>query len=139
MSLCSYVLVKIRRKDKHYFSPTVRICLEVSASVRICPYKVSKLLDYIRKNAYLCSEKKHKDQTKNQPLMIPKFYYKSELAQAYFSESACAIESSVHRLTRWIRNNTPLYEALLAVGYRPQQKHYTRAQTALIFEYLGEP
>lgn len=67
MSLCSYVLVKIRCKDKHYFFPTVRICLEVSASVRICPYKVSKLLDYIKKNAYLCSEKKHKDQKKNNP------------------------------------------------------------------------
>ena len=71
--------------------------------------------------------------------MQPKFYYKSELAQAYFPESVCAIESTVHRLTRWIRSNTPLYQALLATGYRPQQKYYSREQTSLIFEYLGEP
>ncbi len=69
----------------------------------------------------------------------PKFYYKCDLARAYFPESACAIESTVHRLTRWIRGNATLYQALLATGYRPQQKHYTREQTVLIFEYLGEP
>jgi len=71
--------------------------------------------------------------------MEAKRYYKSDLAQAYFPEAACAIESTVHRLTRWIRTNIPLYQALLATGYRPQQKHYTARQTALIFEYLGEP
>lgn len=68
-----------------------------------------------------------------------KSYYKSTLAQAYFPDAPCAVESSVHRLTRWIRNNPMLCDALKATGYRPAQKHYTRAQTALIFEYLGEP
>ncbi len=70
---------------------------------------------------------------------IPKRCYKSDLAQAYFPAQSCQIESSIHRLTRWIRNNRALYAALLATGYRPQQKHYTAAQTQLIYEYLGEP
>lgn len=71
--------------------------------------------------------------------MEAKMYYKSTLAQAYFPDQACQIESSVHRLTRWIRNNRALSAALLATGYRPQQKHYTPQQVQLIFEYLGEP
>jgi len=70
--------------------------------------------------------------------METKKYYKSELAEAYFPD-ACSAETSVHHLTRWIRRNGPLYEALLLTGYQPHQKHYTKVQTALIFEYLGEP
>lgn len=49
--------MKRRCKDKQFIFVTVRICPELSASVRIYPKKVLKLLDYIKKNAYLCSEK----------------------------------------------------------------------------------
>jgi len=71
--------------------------------------------------------------------MEAKYYYKSELAMAYFPDSVCEVESSVRRLTRWIKNAPGLTEALRAVGYLPRQKHFSKVQTEVIFEYLGEP
>jgi len=71
--------------------------------------------------------------------MEAKFYYKSDLALAYFPDTSCEISSAVRRLNRWIQNIPALCRALTASGYHAHQKHFTRAQTALIFEYLGEP
>ena len=64
-------------------------------------------------------------------------YNKFALALAYFPDSK--IESAVHHLCRWINENTGLCEALAKTGYRRTQRHYTSRQTALIFDYLGEP
>jgi len=62
---------------------------------------------------------------------------KYELALAYFPESTP--DTARHRLSRWIRNDKQLTTALVATGYRPCQHHFTSRQTALIYEYLGEP
>lgn len=58
---------------------------------------------------------------------------------AYFPELEDNISSALRRLSRWIKNNKPLTEALLSTGYLPHQRSFTARQTALIFEYLGEP
>lgn len=71
--------------------------------------------------------------------MEAKYFYKSDLALAYFPGGHCEITSVVRRLNRWIRNIPALCQALDATGYKLRQKHFTKAQTALIFEYLGEP
>lgn len=64
-------------------------------------------------------------------------YTKFALSQAYFPNSSS--EASTRRLGRWISNNRELTQALKQAGYRSTQHHYTARQTALIFEYLGEP
>ncbi len=64
-------------------------------------------------------------------------YSKFALATAYFPTSN--IETAVRHLHRWICNNRELCVQLKEVGYNPKQHHYTARQTALIFEYLGEP
>jgi len=64
-------------------------------------------------------------------------YTKFALASAYFPASTT--DAAIRRLRRWIDNNTELYNRLVAVGYQPRQRHFTTRQTALIFEYLGEP
>jgi hypothetical protein len=64
-------------------------------------------------------------------------YSKFALASAYFPTSN--IETAVRHLHRWISNNPMLYTQLKEIGYYPKQKHFTSRQTALIFEYLGEP
>ena len=64
-------------------------------------------------------------------------YYKSELAEAY-APYLCP-NAALNRLAHWIRQNTPLTEALAQTGYRNKQRLFTSRQVALIFEYLGEP
>ena len=64
-------------------------------------------------------------------------YNKFALALAYFPESG--IETAVHHLCRWIKQNTGLSDALTKTGYQARQRHFTARQTELIFEYLGEP
>ena len=59
------------------------------------------------------------------------------LALAYFPMSDPDVAR--HRLTRWINGDRQLLTALLATGYQPRQHHFTARQTALIYEYLGEP
>lgn len=71
--------------------------------------------------------------------MEAKYYYKSDLAMAYFPDARCDVNSTVRRLVRWIQRIPALCQALQTTGYRPKQKHFTREQTRLIFEYLGEP
>ena len=64
-------------------------------------------------------------------------YSKFALATAYFPEST--YDAAIRRLRRWIEGNSDLYSHLAELGYNPRQHHYTARQTALIFEYLGEP
>ena len=64
-------------------------------------------------------------------------YSKFALSCAYFP--GINSDAAIHRLWRWIKQNTGLCEALAQTGYRPTQHHYTSRQTALIFDYLGEP
>ena len=64
-------------------------------------------------------------------------YSKFALATAYFPASNYT--AAARRLCRWITNNRDLYMQLKETGYHPRQHHYTARQTALIFEYLGEP
>ena len=64
-------------------------------------------------------------------------YNKFALSFAYFPDSSCT--SASRRLNRWIQNNEELHKALIQTGYTKTQRHFTARQTALIFEYLGEP
>ena len=64
-------------------------------------------------------------------------YTKFALATAYFPDSS--YEAAIRRLRRWIDNNESLKTNLVELGYHPNQRHFTARQTALIFEYLGEP
>ena len=62
---------------------------------------------------------------------------KSELAQLYFPGAPRS--SALRRLNRYIHHAHGLLPALLATGYRVNDRHFTRRQVQLIFEYLGEP
>ena len=64
-------------------------------------------------------------------------YSKFALATAYFPESNYT--AAARRLCRWITNNHDLCKHLKETGYQQRQHHFTARQTALIFEYLGEP
>ena len=62
---------------------------------------------------------------------------KSELATMYFPIGSTS--NALRRLNRYINNAHGLLPALLATGYRVNDRHFTRRQVQLIFEYLGEP
>jgi hypothetical protein len=47
--------------------------------------------------------------------------------------------NALRRLNRYINHAHGLLPALLATGYRVNDRHFTRRQVQLIFEYLGEP
>ena len=64
-------------------------------------------------------------------------YNKFALSLAYFPDSNS--RTALRRLNRWIHNNQDLSVALEQIGYNKMQHHVTARQTALIFEYLGEP
>ncbi len=64
-------------------------------------------------------------------------YTKFALSQAYFPESS--YKTAARHLNRWIQGDPTLCEALRQTGYIKRQRHFTARQTALIFEYLGEP
>ncbi len=64
-------------------------------------------------------------------------YSKFALASAYFPASTT--DAAIRRLRRWIDSNEELHHHLVETGYQPRQRHFTSRQTALIFEYLGEP
>ena len=69
------------------------------------------------------------------PLIRP--YTKSELATMYFPIGSTS--NALRRLNRYIHHAHGLLPALLATGYRVNDRHFTRRQVQLIFEYLGEP
>ena len=56
-------------------------------------------------------------------------YYKRELAEA----------SALNRLSKWMKLNLELDEALRHTGYKGSQKIFTSLQVELIFRYLGKP
>ena len=62
---------------------------------------------------------------------------KSELAWQYSPNSSQ--NSALNRLSRWIKGDRDLYQALLATGYRDNQHILNVKQIAIIYEYLGEP
>ena len=62
---------------------------------------------------------------------------KSELAQLYFPGAPRS--SALRLLHKYITSAHGLLPALLATGYRVNDRHFTRRQVQLIFEYLGEP
>ena len=64
-------------------------------------------------------------------------YTKSELATMYFPIGSAS--NALRRLNRYIHHAHGLLPALLATGYRVNDRHFTRRQVQLIFEYLGEP
>lgn len=64
-------------------------------------------------------------------------YTKSELATLYFPIGSTS--NALRRLNRYIHHAHGLLPALLATGYRVNDRHFTRRQVQLIFEYLGEP
>ena len=64
-------------------------------------------------------------------------YTKSELATMYFPTGTTS--NALRRLNRYINHAHGLLPALLATGYRVNDRHFTRRQVQLIFEYLGEP
>ena len=57
-------------------------------------------------------------------------YYKRELAEAY---------APTNRLSKWMKLNLELDEALRHTGYKGSQKIFTSLQVELIFRYLGKP
>ena len=69
------------------------------------------------------------------PLIRP--YTKSQLATMYFPIGSTS--NALRRLNRYIHHAHGLMPALLATGYRVNDRHFTRRQVQLIFEYLGEP
>jgi hypothetical protein len=64
-------------------------------------------------------------------------YTKFALALAYFP--AASSNTAARHLRRWIAGNKELQTQLIETGYQSSQHHFTARQTALIFEYLGEP
>ena len=70
-------------------------------------------------------------------IMTIRPYTKSELATMYFPIGSTS--NALRRLNRYIHHAHGLLPALLATGYRTNDRHFTRRQVQLIFEYLGEP
>ncbi len=64
-------------------------------------------------------------------------YTKFALSAAYFPAAEPA--AAARRLSRWIKQNTGLCNALAETGYRKTQHHFNARQTKLIFDFLGEP
>ena len=64
-------------------------------------------------------------------------YYKRELAEAYAPTISSA--SALNRLSKCIKLNLELDEALQHTGYKGTQKIFTSLQVELIFRYLGKP
>lgn len=62
---------------------------------------------------------------------------KRQLATMYFPIGS--VSNALRRLNRYINHAHGLMPALLATGYRANDRHFTRRQVQLIFEYLGEP
>ena len=67
----------------------------------------------------------------------PSSLTKSQLATMYFPIGSTS--NALRRLNRYIHHAHGLMPALLATGYRVNDRHFTRRQVQLIFEYLGEP
>lgn len=64
-------------------------------------------------------------------------YTKKELSLLYFPDSLP--RTAVKHLMAWINRCTPLWDALLSMGYSLNSKAFTPRQVKAIVEYLGEP
>ncbi len=64
-------------------------------------------------------------------------YTKKDLACMYCPDSTarCAIRT----LTRWIKRNQELYEALACTGYNVRTRIFMPRQVNIIVQYLDEP
>lgn len=64
-------------------------------------------------------------------------YKKKDLACLYCPNATarCAIRT----LTRWIKRNHELYEALVHTGYNVRTRTFMPKQVSLIVQYLDEP
>ena len=70
---------------------------------------------------------------------IPRSYTKSELAHLYFPK--LSRECATHKLNRWIKHCTCLYEELTKpeFSYQSAMRNFTAREVRLIVHYLGEP
>lgn len=71
-------------------------------------------------------------------IFVLRSYRKQELAMLYFpdADKKCATRS----MRRWILQCKELNNQLMNVeGYNPKRKFYSRAEVALIVDYLGLP
>lgn len=64
-------------------------------------------------------------------------YTKGELAMLYSPRAK--YESAIRMLNRYLHRCRGLLDGLTALGYRPDDRRFTRPQVQLIFDYLGEP
>ena len=64
-------------------------------------------------------------------------YTKGELAMLYSPRAK--YESAIRMLNRYLHRCRGLLDELMALGYRPDDRRFTRPQVQVIFDYLGEP
>ena len=64
-------------------------------------------------------------------------YTKGELAQLYSPNAK--YESAIRMFNRYVNRCIGLKDELTRLGYRPNDRRFTRSQVATIFRYLGEP
>lgn len=69
--------------------------------------------------------------------MIIKSYPKSELAKMYFPDSDPHV--ATNHLTKWIKGNPSLVEALRSCHQSRHAKFYSAQAVRFIIEHLGEP
>ncbi|MGL4805661.1 MAG: DUF4248 domain-containing protein [Bacteroidales bacterium] len=60
-----------------------------------------------------------------------------KLAEMYFPD--IHPRSATNQLSRWIRRCKPLFDELVALGYRPRLRYLSLTQVNKIYYYLGEP
>lgn len=66
-----------------------------------------------------------------------KIYGHTELALLYFPN--VLPKSASTQLTRWIRRDKELLEALLRAGYFKGQRMYSPLQLSILIDHLGDP
>ena len=64
-------------------------------------------------------------------------YTKGELALLYSPRATR--ESAIRMLNRYLHRCHGLLDELFGLGYRADDRSFTRQQVAVIFRYLGEP
>ena len=64
-------------------------------------------------------------------------YTKGELAMLYSPRAK--YESAIRMLNRYLHRCRGLLDELMSLGYRPDDRRFTRPQVQVIFDYLGEP
>lgn len=66
-----------------------------------------------------------------------RIYGHTELALLYFRN--VLPKSASAQLTRWIRRDSDLLEALTKAGYHKGQRLYSPLQLAILLDHLGDP